>query len=155
MTLGSINCQNCSAQNLNQAKFCCKCGSPLQAANPTSPQMAQAHSQGFVQQPVQQQSFVPHQGGVAMQQAYAVQPQRSSTMMIISWICAGLGLVMLGPLSSIPGAIIAWMDISSAKSQGHMPPMGSNLALWANVIVTVIGMLMCVGSMMLMPLMMM
>jgi hypothetical protein len=79
----------------------------------------------------------------------------TSSMILFSWICAVVGMLMLGPLSTIPGAILAWMEINKSKAAGHAPSASATFALWANVGLTLVTGMCCAGMALLIPMGMM
>lgn len=70
---------------------------------------------------------------------------------MIAILLGVLGLFMCGPLTSVPGAILAWMDMNEAKQTGQPAPGLATIALWGNIAVTVIA----IGGTVLMMFMMM
>jgi hypothetical protein len=126
-------CQNCRQSNPPEAAFCLNCAAPLVPAQFGGNQQAnqqwnqpnfggQQAGQNFVQPP---QS---NQGGGASQRA------------IVALILTITGLFCCGALTSIPAAIVGWMEIDAIK-KGQSPSAGmwmAQVGLWGGIIVTII-----------------
>jgi hypothetical protein len=144
MNLAIIACPQCSTQNLNQSKFCSHCGCSIQAAlsqprsNPTLETVeVETNRTGAADAPAVNQSW--------QATAKPASSNEVGTMTLISIGCALIGLVALGPISSIPGAILAYMDLSKAKAENKPVPSLTTLALWGNIGVSFLSMFCCTG----------
>jgi hypothetical protein len=61
---------------------------------------------------------------------YPIQQPSRSNRALIALICAILGFIVCGPFSSVPGIILAKMEMD-AIHQGRAPLSGENMAKWA------------------------
>ena len=123
------NCQNCNSSNPPDAAFCRNCASPLspwQGGQQSNQKQNQANYGG------QQagQNFAPPQtnsGGPS---------QRAIAALVLTIA----GLFCCGPLTSIPAAIVGWMEADAIK-KGQAPPGGmwmAQVGLWGGIIVTIL-----------------
>jgi hypothetical protein len=126
-------CHNCRQQNSADAQFCRFCAAPLNAAP------------GGGQRPQNQPNFNNQQRNQGFQQpAQFNQPAAgSSGRAIASLMLTICGLLLCCALTSIPGAILGWMEVSAIK-QGRSSPSGMMLAqigLWGGVVISVLTLL--------------
>ena len=71
-------------------------------------------------------------------------PAAKSNRALIAMICAVLGFVACGPFTSVPGIVLAKMEMDSIRD-GRAPQSGENTAKWAfylSIAATVISVLM-------------
>jgi len=122
-------CQNCKQQNAMEAQFCRFCAAPLaQGAQNQANFQQQQWNQGF--QGNQPQGFVQPSAG-------------SSGRAIASLMLTICGLLLCCALTSVPGAILGWMEVSAIK-QGRSSPSGMMMAqigLWGGVVISVLTLL--------------
>jgi len=121
-------CQNCRQQNSPEAQFCRFCASPLNGG----------------QRPQNQANFNNqqwNQGFQGNQSAGFVQPSAgASGRAIASLLLSICSLLFCCMLTSIPGAILGWMEISAIK-QGRSSPAGMMMAkigLWGGIGVSIL-----------------
>jgi hypothetical protein len=131
-------CQNCKQQNSAEAQFCRFCASPLATAqggappppqNP-NPQQNQQWNQGFQGNQPAGVNRQPSKGGAS---------GRAIGSLALS-IC---GLLLCCVLTSVPGAILGWMEVNAIK-QGQSSPNGmimAQIGLWGGVVMTVVNLL--------------
>ena len=78
--------------------------------------------------------------------------QRDSSKALLAIILGVLGFILCGPFTAIPGAFVAWSEMTAAKQAG-LPSAGlAVLALWLNIAATAIGL---IGCAMTLPMMLM
>ena len=122
-------CQNCHQSNPSEAMFCLNCAAPLPAAPPSGNR-----------QPNQQWNQ-PNFGNQGAQQNFAPpNAQGASQRAIIAVVLTVAGLFCCGPLTSIPAAIVGWMEMDAIK-KGQSPPAGmwmAQVGLWGGIIVTIL-----------------
>lgn len=118
-------CQNCRQQNSPDAQFCRFCATPLNGG----------------QRPQNQANFNNQQWNQGFQGAGFVQPSAgASGRAIASLVLTICSLLFCCMLTSIPGAILGWMEISAIK-QGRSSPAGMMMAqmgLWGGIGVSVL-----------------
>lgn len=129
-------CSNCNLSNSPEAVFCRQCATPLPQASSNQPQLN-------YQQPVNQQNQQFNQqqnfGGNQMMQN-ASQPGGGTDRLTIGLILVVAGLFCCGPLSSIPGAVIGWLELTAVnEGRASIDRKGkAQLCLWGGIAVTII-----------------
>ena len=127
-------CPNCQQVNPPEAMFCRQCASALGAAQPNAPQYANP-PQGQNQQWNQ-----PRAGNQGMQQNFSQTGAGKSNRGMIGLILVIVGLLCCGPFTSLPGAIMGWLELSAIK-EGKAPADGTmiaQIALWGGIAVAVL-----------------
>lgn len=124
-------CPNCRQLNPSEAAFCLNCAASLSPIQAGGGQQAnqQWNQPNFGSQPPGQ-NFAPqtNSGGGASQRAIA------------ALILTVAGLFCCGPLTSIPAAIVGWMEADAIK-KGQSPSAGmwmAQVGLWGGIIVTIL-----------------
>lgn len=119
-------CPKCQQFNPSDAMFCLNCAAPL------------------AQQQANQQWNQPNVGNQQAGQNFAPPPVNSgggaSQRAVIALVLTIAGLFCCGALSSIPAAILGWMEMDAIK-KGQSPPAGmwmAQVGLWGGIIVTII-----------------
>lgn len=127
MTHQTTFCSQCGTARQGGSQFCGGCGTPIQV----------------------QPTPVPVRNPPSPSPSLS---QRDSNKALLAIILGVLGFVLCGPFTSIPGAFVAWNEMSAAKQAG-LPSAGlAVVALWINVAATAIGL---IGCMMTLPMMLM
>ena len=127
-------CPNCQQVNPPEAMFCRQCASTLGAAQPNAPQYANPP------QPQNPQWNQPKVGNQGMQQNFPQAGAAKSNRGIIGLVLVIVGLLCCGPFTSLPGAIMGWLELSAIK-EGKAPADGlmiAQIALWGGIAVAVL-----------------
>ncbi len=122
-------CPRCGGRNPVNVPFCNNCGMPLQTP-PLSTQPPYPPTNYYPPPPPPNYP--------------AVQPARSNRAMI-AMICAVLGFVACGPLTSVPGIILAKMELDAIR-EGKASRESETTAKWAfnlSIAATVLSALVC------------
>lgn len=136
-------CQNCGQQNSADALFCRFCASPLtpvqgggqQPFNPPNQPPNQSSNQ-----PQNQQWKQAFQGNQPVNGNISAGASGRAIGSLILTIC---GVIFCCLLTSIPGAILGWMEVSAIK-QGQSSPKGmlmAQIGFWGGVIMSVISLI--------------
>lgn len=126
-------CQNCNQPNPPEAAFCLNCAAPLSGRQPGTQQQQQAN----------QQWNHPNFGGQPLGQNFAQPPPTAggaSKRATAALILAIAGLLCCGPFTSIPAAIVGWMEVDAIK-KGQSSPGGmmfAQIGLWGGIAVTIL-----------------
>ncbi|MBS1794288.1 MAG: zinc ribbon domain-containing protein [Acidobacteria bacterium] len=134
-------CPNCRQPNALEAQFCRFCATSLAAA-PTF----QQNPPTFQQNPPyygNQQWNQPFAGGPLQSPNYAAPAPGASGRAIASLALTIGGLLLCCLLSSVPGAILGWMEVSAIK-EGRSSPKGMTMAqigLWGGLVVTLLNLI--------------
>lgn len=129
-------CPLCRQSNPAEAAFCRHCAAPLTQAQAMPPQATATQPNPGNQQWNQPQAANPIQGFQPQQMTPAAQNNRP--MIAVGLVVAGL--ICCGPFTSIPGAIMGWMEVTAIK-EGRSDPGGmtlANIAFWGGIVVTII-----------------
>ncbi len=124
-------CQNCNQPNPAEAAFCLNCATPLARAQNVGGQTPQ--------QPFNQPNF----GGQPAGQNFAPPPPTSggtSQRATAALVLVIAGFFCCGPFTSIPAAIVGWMEIDAIK-KGQSSAAGMTFAqigLWGGIAITVL-----------------
>jgi hypothetical protein len=129
-------CQNCRQQNAPNAQFCRFCAAPLVGAQSGGQQAQnqanfnnQQWNQGF-QGNQQAPQFVQHSTG-------------TSGRAIASLMLSIFGLLLCCALTSIPGAILGWMEVSAIK-EGRSSQSGlrtAQVGMWSGIAISIVNFL--------------
>lgn len=118
-------CQHCKQQNTADAQFCRFCASPLGAS---------AQNQA---------NFNNQQWNQGFQNNFAQPSAGASGRAIASLILTICSLLFCCLLTSIPGAILGWMEVSAIK-QGRSSASGMMMAqigLWGGIVISILTLL--------------
>jgi hypothetical protein len=107
-------CPRCGSVNPPNAVFCSNCGS--QFAAPVAPPNPQTTPNYYPPPPPPP--------------SYPIAPPAKSNRAVIAMVCAVLGFVACGPISSVPGIFLAKAEMDAIR-EGRAPRSGENLAKWA------------------------
>ena len=124
-------CQKCNSPNPAEAAFCRNCATPLSSGQPGAGQQAN------------QQWNQPNAGGQQFGQNFAQPAANSggaSQRAIGALVLTIAGLFCCGFLTSIPAAILGWMEVDAIK-KGLSSPDGmwmAQVGLWGGIIVTIL-----------------
>lgn len=134
-----IYCPKCGDQNSAGAQFCKTCGSRL--STPSNPEaMAPTPTPPPVTPP-------PISSGQEPQPQYAVPPAgappQKSNRAVIALVLGILGIFCCGPLSSIPGIIVAKMEMDAiARGEASADNLGmAKAAFWVSIAATALSVL--------------
>lgn len=123
-------CQHCNQSNPSEAAFCLNCASPLLQGQFGGGQQANNQwNQANVGGQQMKGSFTRPFGDTT----------GASQRAKIACALAFVGLVCCGPFTTIPAAIVGWIEID-AINKGQSPPSGKLLAsfgLWGGILFTV------------------
>jgi uncharacterized membrane protein len=122
-------CPACRTANPPEAMFCRSCAASLASAPASfqTPQQQQA-------QWTQPQPF----GGPLT--APARPPEATGNRPLIALVLVVAGLFCCGPFTTVPGAILGWMEMTAIK-EGRAPQSGmtmAQIAFWAGIVLTVL-----------------
>ncbi len=134
-------CPSCREVNPAEAAFCRSCATPLGAVAPQAPQWGQ-QQQAPPQWGQQQPGFGNQPFGGPMQ-APMSQPMQQSNRPLIALILVIAGLLCCGFLTSIPGAILGWMEMNAIK-EGRAPQSGmtmSQIAFYGGIVVSILNLI--------------
>jgi hypothetical protein len=128
-------CPACREVNPNEALFCRSCATPLSPAQ--NPFQQQAPPQWGQQQAQWNQPM----GGplYAPQQPAGAQSNRP----IIALCLVIAGFLCCGPFTTIPGAILGWMEMSAIK-EGRAPESGmvmSQIAFYGGIVLSILSLI--------------
>jgi len=113
--MNPICCPRCGSMNPPNALFCNSCGG--QFAQPVAPANPPLPPNYYPPPPPPPPS-------------YPAAPPVKSNRALIAMICAVLGFVACGPISSVPGIFLAKAEMDAIR-EGRAPQSGENLAKWA------------------------
>lgn len=119
-------CQNCKQQNSPDAQFCRACAAPLGAG---APHQANFNNQQW------NQGFQGNQGAGFVQPSAGASGRAIASLLLT--ICS---LLFCCLLTSIPGAILGWMEVTAIK-QGRSSPAGMTMAqigLWGGSVLSIL-----------------
>lgn len=129
-------CPKCNKENPPEALFCRSCASTLAVGQANVP--PQQNQSPFANQPPQwnQQAAGGHPGA-----NYANPSAGPSGRAYASAALTVCALVLCcGVLTSIPGALLGWLEISAIK-EGRAHPSGlmfAQIGLWGGIIITIL-----------------
>ncbi len=112
--MNESRCPRCGGFNPANSLFCSNCG--LQFGMTAGP----ANQQGPTAPPYYPPPPPP---------TYPV-PAPKSNRGLIAMICAVLGFIACGPFTSVPGIVLAKMEMDAIR-EGRAPQSGENTAKWA------------------------
>lgn len=123
-------CPNCRQLNPSEAAFCLNCAASLSTRQSSGGQQAN------------QQWNQPNFGDQQAKQNFAPQTNSggASQRAIAALVLTIAGLFCCGALTSIPAAIVGWMEMDAIK-KGQSPPAGmwmAQIGLWGGIIVTIL-----------------
>ena len=127
-------CQNCNQANPSDAAFCRNCAATL---NPNPPGNQQNNNPWNQQNPTNQQQFNQSPTGNSGESQKA----------IISLVLAIAGFFCCSLFTSIPAAILGWMEVGAIK-RGESSPAGlskAQIGMWGGIAVTVLHIFVGVG----------
>ncbi|MBK7709407.1 MAG: hypothetical protein IPJ30_27535 [Acidobacteria bacterium] len=110
--------------------FCRSCAAPLGPAQPVFQQ----------QSPPFQQWGQPQPGGPMMAQPQPGFAPPPSNRPVIALCLVIAGFLCCGPILSIPGAILGWMEMTAIK-EGRAPQSGltmSQIAFWGGIAISIL-----------------
>jgi len=110
--MNGVFCPRCGSVNPPNAVFCSNCGS--QFAVPIAPPNQQTTNYYPPPPPP----------------SYPIAQPAKSNRAMIAMVCAVLGFVACGPISSVPGIFLAKAEMDAIR-EGRAPQSGENLAKWA------------------------
>lgn len=123
-------CPSCGQANPANAAFCRQCATSLAGA-------ASAPTQQ--QSPPSQQWNPPIGGPVMGSSQQQMQSSAANNRPMIAVILVVVGLLCCGPFTSVPGAVMGWMEMN-AINEGRSPQsnkMMAQIALWGGIGVTI------------------
>jgi hypothetical protein len=130
-----IYCPKCGDQNTAGAQFCKTCGSRL--STPANPEAMAPTPPPVTPPPIssapQPQYAVPPPGA----------PPQKSNRAVIALVLGILGIFCCGPLSSIPGIIVAKMEMDAiARGEASAENLGmAKAAFWVSIGATALSVL--------------